>query len=300
VATKKPATEAPVKAGAQKPQKGIPAWFDLSRYNFLRELDAAGWGNVVFKLLNLDSLNDEEIDAIFDGDLTISKSERLEFLFNDVAWLIDPEPLWSRPTLHNFSAERFAFSGVSSVTCGVLANMSLALEKVDRGQEMIEYARARKQRASARPAKEVAKEISESLNKPFFLAVREASKQSPPPLRAVTVDLGLPDQMLVSGFKDWLTAMRRFEYQKAGKKTFSRNDFAKWVDLKYVPLFILKRWSELAGFELTYADMAEVLFPNRSKPTAEDIRKTHWKNVRKWVSQPTQDALTAQAEIIGT
>jgi len=114
------------------------------------------------------------------------------------------------------------------------------------------------------------------------------------------VDLGLPDEMLVSDFKGWL-ALKRLEMKEHGRRTppkgeFGDADFAEWQKKRALAYIDLELFCSLAGHRLTDKQFANLLFPEEfDVDTTERVRKVVRPCASFLMDYTTIEVLDAQA-----
>lgn len=113
----------------------------------------------------------------------------------------------------------------------------------------------------------------------------------------LAVDMWLPDEILITSFRRWLTATRAKTEQSYVPRIFTTNDFARWYDDAHVPYCLLKTWADFVKVEISQPVLVEALFPTRRNVTVDQFRKTKLPNYEKWFRYETLDTLEAQAEM---
>ena len=137
-------------------------------------------------------------------------------------------------------------------------------------------------------------------SKPFFMTVQGTEDEPCDYLRyagIVSVDMWLPDEVLLANFKRWLHAARKHTSQNHKPRLFTHDDFARWFDDSYIKYWMLRFWAEHEHVEISQPVMVEILFPSRRSVTVDQFRKTKIPNYEKWLNCETLDTLRAQVEL---
>lgn len=288
----------------QHEKLSVPAWFKLDRMAHLRDLGASGWAKSLRAVLSLLSMKVENI-VEEDGDDISSAIDRLfdEFLSD---WLTDPD--WSIVRFP-IDPQNFRFRGVKALDVQVVARMAATLTRIDGGKEAINCMSAivdiengdSNKRGNNKVRQYMRNEDNKKfLHKPFFLAVHSGKIKSDSgkaltPHRAISVNMELPDSILIEDFREWLSATRALALHRAAAKAYTAIDFSRWVDDRYLPLLVLNKWAELVDVKLTYTDMLEAVYPDRPRVTSDNVRRTILPGARAWACQEIVLALEAQA-----
>lgn len=277
----------------------VPAWFNLRDYDFLRDLGAAGWASIVS---SLESISDLTRDAVLSWEREDDWTpETLGEIFTEI--VRERSEYRSEYLTRRFKSEPevFRFGGVSSLSNEVVSNMAATLAEIEGGKTAIRLAQARvhveRERKTRVPPylMEWHANQRDFLETPFFKSVLQLEGKSLTENRAISVNMELPDDALIEDFKEWLAATRALALHNAAPKTYRSQDFDRWIDGNYVPLIILKKWSEVSGTPIAFHELASTLFPTRPEVTQEHIRKTHWPRAKAWATDETVNALSAQA-----
>ena len=291
----------------------VPKWFNISKFDYLKDLGAPGWAKVLRVLLPTASYSVESLLEDF-ADEGMTRLEVANEFFADFLAYSPEGPLWEErwgPVyLRRFPEvpERFQFRSVSSLSVEVVAYMAALTSRLDHGLSELQLQKWRlkaQNGESGRAPKSVeaylkSDERQEFAERPFFLAVRESplkgdGAESLTANRAISVNMSLPDEMILEDFKEWLRAVRLLKFHAAAPKKFKPEDFARWVDGRYVPLLILDRWQEWSGARITYPELVSSLFPTRTMITHDHVRRTHLPQARAWLCEENLLALEAQA-----
>jgi hypothetical protein len=271
----------------------LPSWFNLEDYAYLRGLNATGWAQVMSALLWLGSdgvLSDlrefpEEVtvDEMFSESLLPSGADSYRRLWQG-RYKTDPKT--------------FTYRGVAALSNGVVAYMAREINAMPEAKFLLGNKNGI--RAHTRLPKRYTDEQKRFADEPFFLTLHEkiVQRNDDVPLtnnRAISVNMDLPDAILLEDFKDWLKANRSLSFHKAAPKVFNHLDFAKWIDSQFVPYAILTFWARAMGAEITHNLMAAAIFPRHRLVTEANIRRTIRPAWEAWLCRETVEALHAQA-----
>ncbi|MCO7456840.1 DUF6387 family protein [Stenotrophomonas maltophilia] len=280
--------------------KGIPSWFELEKYNYLSDLDAAGWLLLLDRLIPLMKIRvpDEITGEGRDGAVRLL-TERFIALQEGKfstgrSWRVRS---YLRP-IHGFG-----FGTVQALDNHAVAWMGATLARLPGGEK---FMRSLKQAEDARMAGDYSKanrlgrrlgDQREFGDKPFFVTLRDSDLLSErgsslTPNRAISVRLSAPDDIIVEDFKRWLADMRKLDHHVAAKRSFGRADFATWIERGYVPLALIEAWAAITGEKPTLGVLCETVFPGKYE--VDDIRKTYRPGMRAWLTAATAEGLAAQ------
>lgn len=272
-----------------KRAEDLPKWFRLADYDHLRDLGSAGWASVIERLLILQSLSvgdlerhHMELDEVFSEAITPPLSQVPDYVL--LKYRCDPS--------------RLRFRGVSSLSNSEVSYMALMFEQLPFGRKAVRFARAVQKYKTGGKISVADDALFDFVRQPFFMSLLDeglVDQKALTPNRAISVNMELPDALLVEDFKEWLSAARDLDLHKAARKAFGPEDFAKWVDDQYAPLLLLTNWARLADAEITYNALAEALFPYRRRVQESHIRRSIRPAADAWLSGETGAALVAQA-----
>ncbi len=266
--------------------KEAPDWFDLGKYEAVRELDAKGWLYQLSSRLTLDVLwqpppDDiaDQLDDSEDNEWTQTAYEIRRGIKNEGV-LKPPYNLADRiadPYDDFFGKASFGYSAVRSLTNSDVYNN-------------LWHPHCRN---------EILKKIN-SLNNPtsFERSTQEwadqAFKGDHHSSTFVGIDLNVSDDQLVDDFKKWLgSARKRLAYPER-KRNFTENVFLMWRRFKVLPYIDLQMWALKFGFKYSQDTLADFLFDPRDMIGKETVRKTTRKHANAfWKAYP---ALRAQVE----
>ncbi len=276
----------------------MPSWFDLANFDYLKSLGAKDWASVITYLRwrgEDDFISylqgpdcDFSIDEVFAQPLLPEEEEEDDAIRNRI--------LQYR---YGTDPAKFMFRGVAALTNSVVSYLADEIRSIPEAAFLQGKRVARGGKKRGKPF-HLTPEQESYAGRPFFLTLQEVItvRGDPEPLtcnRAISVNMSLPDDMLVDDFRDWLKASRSLSFHKAAPKVFTKNDFAKWCDYRLVPYSILTYWAKAIDAEITHSAMAAALFPNSRMIGPDHIRKTIKPAWEAWLCPETVDALHAQA-----
>lgn len=108
---------------------------------------------------------------------------------------------------------------------------------------------------------------------------------------AVYVDLSAPDRVLIDAFARWLKEKRR---DVARINVLTDLDLRTWVQCHALPYIDLRQYLKFTGRSVTYARVADVLFPNVEVDRVERLRKVTVKFADRLQTERLRSALAAQ------
>ncbi|WP_226470105.1 DUF6387 family protein [Luteimonas panaciterrae] len=272
----------------------LPQWFNISKFQFLRNADAVVWADVLGTLLSLREFN---------WSASGYDKAAINEIFAELEIFDAADTAWDRPWLsYTTDPDNFRFRSVGALSVSVVAYMALELEQIPEAKPIIEYRRLALDVANGKRVRRKPRMSIESVEygkRPFFMALREAMKKNGDPKqlttsRAIWVDMDLPDAILIEDFKAWLAASRRLDFHRAATKAFTRHDFAKWYDDAYVPLALVLSWARATGVDITNGVLADALYPTR-RIDSDKMRRTIRPACEEWLCNETRLALAAQA-----
>lgn len=281
---------------------GIPRWFALSNYDHLSSMDATGWTRVV---ADLALARQEDTSLYFEG---LDRDDRLavaDKLFSGLA--TDRSAKFAEHVIrsHRDAEHNLKFGGVWSLDNGVVARMAATLAHFPEGPRAIEsmsdiLSRVLHREPLPERTHRLLRKHGGFLRKPYFLTLREASlfqntEVASTPNRAVSVNLELPDEILIEDFRRWLRQVRELDKQPVAPRPFGPSDYQRWIEHGYVPLLVLRMWAEYTDTSLTWQDLATAAFPASMVVSENNVRRTYWPGAEKWATKETMHALAAQA-----
>lgn len=108
---------------------------------------------------------------------------------------------------------------------------------------------------------------------------------------AVYVDLSAPDRVLIDAFARWLKGKRQ---GAARIGVLTDLDLRAWVQCHALPYIDLRQYLKFTSRSITYARIADVLFPNVEVDRVERLRKVTIKFADRLQTEKLRSALAAQ------
>jgi hypothetical protein len=112
---------------------------------------------------------------------------------------------------------------------------------------------------------------------------------------AVMIDLSASDEQIKKDFDHWLSEFRKATRHTAEKENIAEEaDLAGWVQKKLLPYIDLRLAAELDGLTLGHAQAAKLIFPDLSGEPDNKIRRTTKRNADWLMKKETLSAIQAQ------
>lgn len=262
----------------------LPDWFRLAKYEGAAELDAAGWfeqlctrRDCINRLKFTQPKGPLDVSQYFFEILaTIREAPIVDatkiIVFGDHTRMSHNSTFKGEPKLDHF------FSGVTSLTTRGLKHIE---DKLSPGRreylhrfwtqfkddewtifdpENMEY--------HYPPKRWIDAPIHESYMFSKNKAVRLGQEFSP-----ITVDLSLPDTLLINAFKLWLANARKETGMYPSSTRYRKPDFESWTRFGVLPWLDLTIWQEEVGLTIPSRVMADAIFPY-GEGGEETVRKT--------------------------
>ena len=268
----------------------LPSWYCLDKYDKSKDLDSADW----HYQLSLRSDCYVSVYAICDKDSSyhgrkLADNKELLTHYEETFKLmttllrLDPvpqtDPNHGRTTWMQGLLGRPFRSGVSSMTVRDLRQferrLSVGRKKYSRrwidgidsafsGQDGVVY--GGKDWISA--------PLYESHSCRYDKSLRDTTESRTPwGETAVTVQIDLPDAVLIEDFKNWLSHIKKKRTAPAVEKRYRRADFESWVAYGVLPFLDLLIWAKEKNVCIPNRVMADAVFQPWERD-AETIRKT--------------------------
>ena len=257
----------------------LPAWFLGQDFSFLKNASAQMWCSVLGHLLNLQAL------------LKFRGSSRVREAFDALLPIPIIEVAREESYRYKIDPETFRFRGVAAMTNVDVAQFAEGVKNWSLMSKLQEALTDRREMADLPTA------LYDFANAPHFKSVEEnGSDMRLIPRRAITVDLSLPDQVLIEDFKRWLQASRELPSQSyRAPRPLRMVDLDDWVDRAFVQYSLIHFWKERERARVSTTVLLEVLYPSHRRITDSTIRKTIHPNWARWLKRETHHALQALA-----
>lgn len=108
---------------------------------------------------------------------------------------------------------------------------------------------------------------------------------------AIYVDLTAPDRTLIDAFERWLRSKRQ---ESARISVLTELDLRSWVRCHALPYIDLRQYMQFSGRRITYARIADALFPEAEVDRVERLRKVTIKCANNLMTEKVRNALAAQ------
>lgn len=289
----------------------IPTWFELKDYDYLANASMSEWSNILWVLVHVITWTRQEVEAWYTESLEAARPGEVIGSYEDWLSSLIRDLLTEAPSDYAFArrasqfrhiSEQFRFGGVGSLDTGMVANMACSLLQMSHGKNLLDF--IQKNRASGgRSASGLSRNLRHFSSRPFFvnylqeIEVRNSDADSAqiPSLRAVAVDMRLPDDALRESFSRWLSEIRKVEPWRSAPRSIRPSDCQEWHSDRYVPLLVLGKWSELVGTKITRSEMLSALFPGGEMVDPDRLRKTIEPNAKAWCCWESYHAVMAKA-----
>jgi hypothetical protein len=270
--------------------KEAPEWFDLGKYEAVRELDAKGWLYQLSSRLVLDTFwqpppddNVDQLDGSEPNRWDQTADEILDEICNNgVLRLPDHSPHeMPDPYDRYFGAASYGYSAVRSLTN---LDMYWGLAHSHCQNEILEKIKSYKDPASAEfsvwlSSKDWAEQVFQDDNRTSTF---------------IGIDLNVSDEQLVVDFRKWLRSARETLKRTTRKRNFTENDFGTWRQFRVLPYIDLQMWARKSGFKYTHEMMANFLFDPSYMVGRGTVRRTIQLHAERFLS--AYPALRAQVE----
>jgi hypothetical protein len=285
-----------------KRREDLPIAFDLTKYDFLRGLDAAEWSAILGARLRVR-------DDLYYRDYLLSIPESQQFpehaeLLNnaekdciELSQVCIDAPNLGEIERANNEAQRFRqspenlkFGVVKSLTVGMTYSVGRSLKRLP-----LVYRNAIAK--AGRNSSSLSPDEKKAINTPLSIARQEIDNHLPQ-WRALVVDMEATDTAIVEAFGVWLRSVRqRDTYISSGKEP---SDQARrwWVKHRIVQYCDLTQWARARDSRISWPLLARILFPDID--VSEDkLRKTTKARADEWLTERTFAHLARQAEKTG-
>lgn len=257
----------------------LPGWFQLEKYIDTAKLDAAGWYEQLsvrsecFGMLELfipDNLQAESPYKLSEYFLLALEGIR-ETPIVDVKSNIIFKIYFSRGSLSDFkdgSKHAHYSLGVHSLTCrelNIMENLMTSGRRkyLRRWNEQFEHT------SDDTINKEFTYVYKSWMDAPIYKSHIPFHKKSVP----IMVDLKLPDTLLLSAFKQWLTNIREERQTTTTMNRYRKPDFDSWIKFSILPWLDLTIWQKEVSVTIPNRVMADAIF-TLGEGGEEVVRKT--------------------------
>ncbi|MCB9976925.1 MAG: hypothetical protein H6858_04920 [Rhodospirillales bacterium] len=273
----------------------LPDWFDLKKYQGAKNLDAAGWYEILlqrqchffwFEKKGAEEYKrrDYEGNNYYYDALLQSRNDPLSHLSdNTQILLIGGGQLYS---LKNDKKDFSTFShAISPLTIRRLYQKEHGLKKQTRTRIRKWFDKIFDEIGSIELNDNFRAECdwaSSFIDDPIFEAFEKEGVQNERRREhdCVYVDLTVPDKILIQQFTDYLHQVRRRYTDIKPANRYKVPEYKKWVEYGLLPYLDLKLWEIENNFSVPYRVLADAIFPDGNKGE-EMIRKTTAKIARQ-------------------
>ena len=235
--------------------KELPAWFKLSRYDKLDQIELRDWfPNLAIRSFYLRKKCDlEKYRKEIEAQLHENGNRPLICPYDPAfveAWILDPRHIDRETPLKTLTVKpmtvydvAWLFGWVSAGKVELTRRISEAAGDLNRG--------------------DIDDETYEFLRQP----INVLTKHSPEKIFAsegclsVDVDLAAPDKVIIDDFSRWLAAARS-EFDLPAQKVFTEAKRDDLVNYRVLPYLDLTLWAGLEQVTISHAVMADALFPD--------------------------------------
>lgn len=271
----------------------LPAWFDLKKYEFAKNIKSLGWYEQLYARTVINAHADDAIKcpcfshpnhfpSLTKAAKAIQENPNVEI--HNEKRLSNFLPF--NPVLTRLKAkEPHHMQPIYSLT---LRDYVVESQNVDK--EKLEYAFNWLKNSNDRvPDSELPSWMNEKLIKTGSEIRREYSD-------VVSIYLGFPDDFLIANFKQHLSHARKSGVTPYDKEIFNQTSFKYWIQLQVLPYADLTLWAKLTNAVIPCRVMANALYPIGEKGE-ETIRKTVKPLVKKLLHPDTWNLLGFQAGV---
>lgn len=254
----------------------LPRWFNLEKYVAAKDLNITGWYQqlVIRKsaMLHAKNINQEVFRLMRENP--IINIENHGIFWN---WFHDAQ---QRLSMHN---PHYAL-GVHSLTINEFINIEDGLLS-----ERLHYARGWKNnRSNPNPFFPYEHWIDEP--------VYNSAKPKHYPVRAIYVNLGLPDVVLIEHFKECLARLREHTDTHHVQKYYRKFDTHNWLKYGILPYLDLIIWGKEIDVSIPNRVMADAIYPP-GIGGEETVRKTTSELASVLIDQMTLNQLGSEAAL---
>lgn len=259
----------------------LPEWFKLEKYEDAKDLNITGWYQqlVIRKsaIVHVKNVRQEALDLIRNNPIIDIKNN---FLF--WAWFHGG----AQQRLH-MDNPHFAI-GVHSLTVNEFLNIEDSLLP-----EKLNYARGwRKNPEKCCPRSEPNYPYEHWIDQPVY----NSAKPDHYPCRALYVNLGLPDVVLIEHFKECLTKLRIQSNTNHVVKYYRKLDTHSWIKYGILPYLDLIIWGKEMDVTIPNRVMADAIYPH-GMGGEETVRKTTSELASALTDQMSLNQLASQAAL---
>lgn len=274
-------------------EKFDTSWFDLSKYDFLKESTLADWEKMLyFRNCFYSFICNEEKSEIENCNSTrnfiwiiknflpatvcrTENSSKSNFTHN-------PELPFNTHSVRSLSVldaylrgDAINYSPNAWLACQVEKGTISTSDDIYKEVELLIQQR--------KPTKHLSNEVI--LNEPIDFLIKDTKRKTRNTLSSVTIDLEATDEQILKDFQHWLIEYRKAIKESAPSKNFSDETLSDWVKWQLLPYIDLMTVAKYEGKKLHHHAAGVLLFPDEFEvdPT-ERIRRTT-KPKAEWLIQ---------------
>lgn len=270
----------------------LPAWFELSKYSQTEKLDATGWYEQLTVRKDLQILlglhrQGRPIDGMIDKIMPIFQTSPIVDLASNETLKV----MFYGGCLHELKESSLLYSpGVRLTTVRDLYRTeSLIYPDIRRSaRSWAAYFLNKFNWLTPTKKKFDIEIISQWINEPVFAVAENC-------LPIFTIDLDLPDSILINQFRQVLESIRDPDGKYCiPKKSYPRPNFANWTTFAVLPYMDLKIWATLENVSIPNRVIADAIF-KAGEGGEEVVRKTTEKLAQELVTDGHLNQLAAFA-----
>lgn len=254
----------------------LPEWFKLEKYEGAKDLNITGWyQQLVIRnsaMLHVKAINQEAFRLMRENPIINIKNHRIFW-----TWFHEVQ---QRLNMHN---PHFAL-GVHSLTIDEFIHIEECLLS-----ERLNHARKWKENCS-----------TPNSNFPYERWIDEpiynSAKPDHYPCRALYVNLGLPDVVLIDHFKECLTKLRNHSNTHDVQKYYRKLDTHNWIKYGVLPYLDLIIWEKEMDVTIPNRVMADAIYPP-GIAGEETVRKTTSELASELTHQMSLNQLGSEAAL---
>jgi hypothetical protein len=243
----------------------LPEWFRLEKYEFTKNIKSVGWYEQLYArtiiVHDAEDVSESPSDQFVEFKLAVEAiQENPNIDITSDKRLSDQIPLGA--VLFRLKPKQpHSMLGIHSLSLRDYVEESKFIDKT-KLKFALDWLQLKNNRISH-------PELPKWMDEPLWKAKTDANNGF---VDTLSICLGLPDELLLANFKQYLAHARK-KGLAPFIKTFTANDFKNWAELQVLAYCDLTLWAKLNNLTIPCRVIADAIFPNGDKGE-ETVRKT--------------------------